>query len=221
MNKNGFSLIELSIVLIIIGLLIAGVSSGSKLIEQARVNKAVSALRDFKGSYLTFLLTYEKTPGDMNNAVEFFGATTADGGGNGQIEATAAATSESLLAWQHMSLAGVISGTFTQPADGIQTAGTTGPKSALNGACNAPLYNGTVTSNGLQVGTDNNSIDCSATTALLAGTVYKIDNKIDDGIANSGEILATSADAACQTSGTYDLDATTKACSFFYSFGDN
>jgi prepilin-type N-terminal cleavage/methylation domain-containing protein len=221
MKKNGFSLIELSIVLIIIGLLVAGVSSGSKLIEQARIGKAVSALKDFKGSYLTFMLTYEKTPGDMNNAVEFFGATTANGDGNSQIEAAAAATSESLLAWQHMSLAGVISGTFTQPADGIQIAGTTGPKSALNSTCNAPLYNGTVTSNGLQVGTDNDSTDCSATTSLLAVTVYKIDNKIDDGVANSGEIQASSTDASCQTGGAYDLDATTKACSFFYSFGDN
>lgn len=49
--KKGFSLVELSIVLIIIGLLIAGVSSGSKLIKQARINSLINELNELKNSF--------------------------------------------------------------------------------------------------------------------------------------------------------------------------
>ncbi|MBT4879276.1 MAG: prepilin-type N-terminal cleavage/methylation domain-containing protein [Alphaproteobacteria bacterium] len=221
MKKNAFSLVELSIVLIIIGLLIAGVSSGSKLIEQAKINKAVSDLRDYKGSYLTFILTYDKIPGDMDDAVSFFGSGTANGDNDTQIETSAADTSESLLAWEHMALSEVISGSYSQAATGFHTAGTTGPKSSLSATCYAPVYDTTAAVNGLQVGTNAATVDCSGTTSLLALTVYKIDNKIDDGVGNSGDITATSAATDCQSSGTYDLDSTTKGCAFHYSFGDN
>ncbi len=54
MKKTAFSLIELSIVLIIIGLLTAGVTAASKLIEQSKINKVATELNNYKTSYMTF-----------------------------------------------------------------------------------------------------------------------------------------------------------------------
>jgi len=219
-KKHAFSLVELSIVLIIIGLLVASVSSGTKLIEQAKINKAISELRDHQSSVLTYKLTYDKLPGDMDDAESFFGASATDNGNNnGQIATAAAVTSESLLAWEHMALAGIIGGSFTQPSSGVHTAGTTGPKTGLENTCYAPVYDSTAAKNGIKVGTDAGTVDCSGTTALKPQTVYKIDKKMDDGIGNTGTITARS-NAACQSSGTYDLDATAAGCWMHFAFGD-
>ena len=220
-KSNAFSLVELSIVLIIIGLLVAGVSSGAKLIEQAKINKVITELKDYQSSVLTYQLTYDKLPGDMDDAESFFGASATDNGDNdGKIETAAAVTSESLLAWEHMALSGVIGGSFTQVSTGVHTAGSTGPNTALANTCYAPYYWTTTAKNGIMVGTDAGTVNCIGTTALKPQTVYKIDKKIDDGIGNKGDIYAYS-NAACQSSGTYDLDATAAGCYFHFAFGEN
>lgn len=58
MNNKGFSLAELSIVLIIIGLIIAGISSGSKIIEQNKIRSIISDVDKYKIAVSTFKLTY-------------------------------------------------------------------------------------------------------------------------------------------------------------------
>lgn len=74
-NKKAFSLVELSIVLIIIGLLVAGVSGGSKLIHSAKLNNIISDIQSLDSNVSVFKLTYSELPGDMPNAKDFFGAT--------------------------------------------------------------------------------------------------------------------------------------------------
>ena len=71
MNKKGFSLVELSVVLIIIGLLVAGVSVGSKLIEQSRIMRYVYAINSLDSSINGFYLKYTGLPGDLSNANDF------------------------------------------------------------------------------------------------------------------------------------------------------
>ena len=71
-QKKAFSLIELSVVLIIIGLLVSGVSGGVKLVESARMNKNISSLTELRNNFLIFYNIYEALPGDMSNASEFF-----------------------------------------------------------------------------------------------------------------------------------------------------
>ena len=104
MKKNAFSLVELSIVLIIIGLLVITVSAGSKLLDQGRVSKVIADIREYEGAYQTFQITYEAIPGDLTVArgQEIFGNTVTKGGnGNGVIYWVV----EESLAWQHLSLA--------------------------------------------------------------------------------------------------------------------
>jgi len=80
--KKGFSLIELSISIIIIGLLVAGISSGSKLIEQAEMRAVIAEMQNFKKDYLTFKSTYDAVPGDFRNASVVFTNCANSGVGN-------------------------------------------------------------------------------------------------------------------------------------------
>ena len=66
-NILAFSLIELSIVLIIIGLLISGVVGGQSLIRNAKQRSFISELREYKTAMNTFYSLKERLPSDANN----------------------------------------------------------------------------------------------------------------------------------------------------------
>ena len=66
-NILAFSLIELSIVLIIIGLLVAGVTGGASLIESAKVQSTINQFNDIKTSMLAFRVARNRLPGDIND----------------------------------------------------------------------------------------------------------------------------------------------------------
>lgn len=65
-NKNGFSLIELSIVLIIIGLLVAGVTGGKSLIDSARYRAFINELEDYKKAFYIYRALNGDFPGQEN-----------------------------------------------------------------------------------------------------------------------------------------------------------
>lgn len=85
-NKAGFTLVELSIVLVIIGLVVGGVMVGKSLMNAAKVTAQISQFEQIKTAYTTFKLKYGCTAGDCPNATEFFGTAVADGNGNGTVE---------------------------------------------------------------------------------------------------------------------------------------
>ncbi len=64
--KNAFSLIELSIVLIIIGLLVAGVTSGQSLIESAKIRAFINEINGLKQGIFAFYVAEGRLPGDLN-----------------------------------------------------------------------------------------------------------------------------------------------------------
>lgn len=61
-NNKGFSLIELSIVLIIMGLLVAGVTSGASLIKSARIRSIITEAEDFRSGINTYYGRYDRMP---------------------------------------------------------------------------------------------------------------------------------------------------------------
>src|SRR5688572_28769310 len=115
--QSGFTLIEIAIVLVIIGLLLGGVLKGQELITAARVRNLISNQDGIKAAYFGFLDRFRALPGDYANAttnitnVSTVAAcgTAGNGNGNGRIEA---ATNEHILAWDHLSHAGFINGTY-------------------------------------------------------------------------------------------------------------
>ncbi len=116
--QSGFTLVEIAIVLVIIGLLLGGVLKGQELVNSAKVKNFVN---DFKTVPL-FIYGYQDKfralPGDDPNAVNHVGAgatltPTAGTLGNGQIEGnynSTTATDESVAFWQQVRLANLASG---------------------------------------------------------------------------------------------------------------
>lgn len=72
MNKKGFTLLELSIVMVIIGLLVGVVSVGQDLIEAAKLRKVVSTKESYVLAVHSFRLKYNCLPGDCRDAASFF-----------------------------------------------------------------------------------------------------------------------------------------------------
>jgi prepilin-type N-terminal cleavage/methylation domain-containing protein len=76
--QKGFTLVELAIVMIVIGLLIGGIFSGLRLIENAQISKTIQDLKSIESAALTFRDTYGRLPGDLRNpAVRLVNCTVA------------------------------------------------------------------------------------------------------------------------------------------------
>src|SRR3569832_2207594 len=91
-STRGFTLIEIAIVLVIIGLLLGGVLKGQELITGARVRNLIQQQDGVKAAYFGFLDRYRSLPGDYASAKANIPGTTQDGDGDGQIEASSAAS---------------------------------------------------------------------------------------------------------------------------------
>lgn len=119
-SPAGFTLVEVSIVLVIIALLTAGVISAQKVIENARFKSLVEQIEAYRAATMIFQQEYGYLPGDFPDATTTFdlptGVTTYDGDGVGTISSHyystigAPAIHEGANALQHLILAGLIEG---------------------------------------------------------------------------------------------------------------
>ena len=126
-TQSGFTLVEIAIVLVIIGLLLGGVLKGQELINSA---KAKAAVNDFRNT-LTMITAYQDRfralPGDDPAPGAHLGenvAATAKNGtkGNGRIEGewnSTSADDESVVMWQHLRLANLATGDVSKPGTNI------------------------------------------------------------------------------------------------------
>jgi prepilin-type N-terminal cleavage/methylation domain-containing protein len=127
-SQRGFTLIEIAIVLVIIGLLLGGILKGQELITSARVRNLANQVEGIKAAYFGFQDRYRALPGDFNlgNPQIPNVAAGANGDGDGRIEATAT-INESIAVWDHLSHAGFINGTYTYNAAESPTTTPTNP----------------------------------------------------------------------------------------------
>lgn len=116
-HQRGFTLIEIAIVLVIIGLLLGGVLKGQELINSAKVKNFAQDFRNIPVFIYGYQDKFKSLPGDDRNASTHVtggtNATTAGTVGNGIIEGawnSNVATTESYLFWQHVRLAGLAVG---------------------------------------------------------------------------------------------------------------
>jgi prepilin-type N-terminal cleavage/methylation domain-containing protein len=107
--QTGFSLLELSITLVIIGLVLAAIASGAHLMQAAQINKVTSELSGYKQAVENFQLKYHNLPGDQPNASNFW-PSAVNGNGDGQISGH---LTERLQAWSHLAKSHMIAGNFT------------------------------------------------------------------------------------------------------------
>ncbi|MCI0400334.1 MAG: prepilin-type N-terminal cleavage/methylation domain-containing protein [Gammaproteobacteria bacterium] len=140
-RQSGFTLVELAIVLVIIGLLLGGILKGQELINSARVRNVADMNSGIQAAYYGFIDRYRQVPGDMNAALAtqaigqaIANPTAAATVGNGQIDA--GNWDEASAAWEHLSKAGFIQGLYpggATTAAAYQVVGVA-PVNALNGA---------------------------------------------------------------------------------------
>lgn len=130
-HQSGFTLIEIAIVLVIIGLLLGGVLKGQELITSARVRNLIAQQDGIKAAFFGFQDRFRAYPGDYSSANTTLkcptGTSCLNGNGNGIVEANAncggpapppqCQAGERVLAWMHLASAGFLNGSYTmQPA---------------------------------------------------------------------------------------------------------
>jgi prepilin-type N-terminal cleavage/methylation domain-containing protein len=122
-NQSGFTLIEIAIVLVIIGLLLGGVMKGQELINSAKVKNLATDFRNVPVYVYGYQDKYHAIPGDDGNAQGHLGASAAQAAsavaGNGVIQGAwnaGAGMTESNIFWQHVRMAGLAPGPTTDPA---------------------------------------------------------------------------------------------------------
>ena len=126
--QKAFTLVELAIVIVIIGLIIAGVIAGQTLVNQARLRSIVNDQNIISIAINSFRLKYDALPGDFAMAYNYWGMDCADtqqscnGDGNREIQPSIddAGDSEVYRSWQHLKLSGLYKGDFT--GEGLQGA---------------------------------------------------------------------------------------------------
>jgi prepilin-type N-terminal cleavage/methylation domain-containing protein len=204
-NQSGFTLIEIAIVLVIIGLLLGGVMKGQELINSARVKNLAA---DYKNTTLyiySYQDKYHALPGDDTLAASHVsGATVATAIvvgdlGNGRIDGhwdSTTQTHESYLFWQHVRLSGLATG-ITNPADvaGYPQRNSNG---GLIGVTNASAADLPV--NGLS----GAYIICS--TGIVGKFAKQLDIAMDDGNTGSGSMRAIVPNAAVNQAAVPNVD---------------
>jgi len=124
-QQSGFTLVEIAIVMVIIGLLLGGVLKGQEVITNARLKNVNNDYSGISAAVYSYQDRYRALPGDDIAANAHVGGTERDGtaatDGNGVIDgaydaanaALADTNDESLLAWHHLRASGLISGAAT------------------------------------------------------------------------------------------------------------
>lgn len=216
-KQSGFTLIELAIVLVIIGLLLGGVLKGQELINSSRIKNVVNDFNSTSAAIYGYQDRYKQLPGDDPGtnarwpAATGFPAATA-GDGDGVLtditaaaaclftDATTSGDNECSIFWIDLRQAGFITGALTSGPPRNAYNGTLGVQNA-----NDALRTGATVGSGFKgiIVCESNIPDKSATA---------IDNQMDDGVPNTGSIrslLQTSATAAQTT-----LDATSASTAY-------
>lgn len=201
--QRGFSLVELSIVLVILGLLTGGILAGQSLIRASELRAVTSEYQRYSAAVHTFRDKYFAIPGDMSNATAFWGvqhatpatcrttastsALTCNGDGDGRL-VDIAGSIEYLRFWQQLANAGLIEGTYT----GALTAPAS-PSSKLGSGVWSILYVGLSGDADTYVIEYGNFFQIHGPTGgpvLKPEEAWNIDTKLDDGKPASGKVIA-------------------------------
>jgi prepilin-type N-terminal cleavage/methylation domain-containing protein len=205
---RGFTLVEIAIVLVIIGLLLGGILKGQEMITQAKAKNVIADFSGISSAYHSYQDRYRSTPGDdMGAATRWAVAPAAvSGNGNGTVagaynaDCSAASPPESCQWWDHLRRAGFIAGNGAiQPLNaaggivGVQTGDTAG---------------------GAALGGLSGLILCSAN--LPDKIAIAVDTQMDNGLSASGTLRA-----ALHTAANPAIDSTTAAAAAYAETGSN
>lgn len=224
-SKKAFSLIELSVVLVLIGLLIGGILIARSMISAARFHGVIKQFSQYDTMIETFVQKYGTVPGDSNSF-------DPPGNNNGSLNAVYD-NDEIINFWKHLSLADMIKSEdnanyiaidYTSPTKAM--CPTLDISKGTYRGCLYPSFgygaNAPYAGNFFFTGPwlNGGSIDQDV---ALPKDIKQLDLKLDDGIPNSGRFIANSysvfntAPIPCSSGATYSTSDEYYSCSFFYS----
>jgi prepilin-type N-terminal cleavage/methylation domain-containing protein len=140
-QQSGFTLIEIAIVLVIIGLLLGGVLKGQEMIENSRIKSVVTDMRGISTAFTGYFDRYRALPGDelLATATARGWAVTVGGDNSGLLAlpvantfAVAGPALEHLAMWQALRASGFLSG--DPAATGLAAAPRAGTGGLLGAA---------------------------------------------------------------------------------------
>ena len=208
-KQTGFTLVEIAIVLVIIGLLIGGVLKGQELINSAKVKNLAQDFRSIQTILYAYQDKFRALPGDDGRAPSHVcpsatpactSAGNADGTINGNWDDAVTANTESIYFWQHVRFANLATGaTDTTDLNFLPSNGIGGRIGIQSGGTTAPL------------GIPGNYVICSA--GIPGKLIRQLDNTLDDGDPSTGSmrIGITTAGPAVNIA-NLDDDAVYVAC---------
>ncbi|MFZ4542086.1 MAG: type II secretion system protein [Rickettsiales bacterium] len=232
--KLGFSLVELSIVLVILGLLVGGILAGQSLIRAAELRSITADYQRYQAAIYSFRDKYFALPGDITNATSFWPSSA-----NGNGDAILANNTENYRLWEHLALAGLIEGSYTgyvSPANYSTTPviGRDVPAGKLSSSYWTSGYLSQSSAVNFEVGyTDLPDIrynwlfftgrDPTYGWIAYTGTyimkpeeAWNVDSKIDDGKPASGKVRSSAISTTCTTTTTsaadYNLSGASMTC---------
>jgi prepilin-type N-terminal cleavage/methylation domain-containing protein len=185
-QQKGFTLVEIAIVLVIIGLLLGGVLKGQELINSAKVKNLANDFRTIPVFIYGYQDKFKRLPGDDPNVASRFGTNgtlatyTGQTPGSGVIEGSwnlTDVTSENVLFWQHVRLAGLASGStdFTSPATASLPSNAEGGMIGIQ--MTAPIK-----------GLSGTYYVCSS--GINSKLAQQLDTTLDDGAGDKGTLRA-------------------------------
>jgi len=192
-KQKGFTLVEIAIVLVIVGLLIGGVLKGQEMITNAKLKRIESDNAGIAAAMFSYQDRYTQLPGDDSQADGrfdiFAGGSSVSGGGDGIIDGIWSPTTavETSFFWNHLRAAGLIAG------GGLDATQPTNAYGGLIGIRDGALgIAGHVTVFG-----------------QIEGPIAKIvESRLDDGVPDGGRVQAAclSGSPPCEGSGVADID---------------
>ncbi len=223
-KQSGFTLVEIAIVLVVIGLLLGGILKGQQLINSARVRNLADQSSGVQAAYYGFIDRFRNVPGDMTalaactnvgqaidagacatpaNAPGGAGAT----GGNGRIDTIA----EAGAVWPHLSAAGFLNGTFSgQDAADADLTAANYPNAVALGAVPPNAFQGPIMlahTNDYVQGNAGSTITRLAYSfgGLISVPILRdLDAKLDDNVAGTGVLRSSIKAGDANVSGVFD-----------------
>lgn len=183
-KQSGFTLVEIAIVLVIIGLLLGGILKGQELINSARVRNLADMTTGIQAAYFGFIDRYRRVPGDMGQAAaeNAIGQTINTGGNdNGRLDTPTGGTvwTEPNSLWEHLSKSGFIQGAYlggdTEPT-------TTSNQTPLNAFNNIVVLGRTDD----YQGTSADRLNLVIGRGIPVNILRELDLKVDDGLPETG-----------------------------------